>query len=425
MICRSKTLIYNNSAHKSTKILLCAVLFIFCFANNQKTFSQISTNDTNINRIFASKTLQSTYIALPLFTQSIIYKNHNFNFRDIRQKTIPSFRYDYDTYLQFAPLTLTFALKYFGLQSKSNWSELGVSSSLSMGLGLGLVILLKDNIEERRPEYAAMRSFPSGHTTIAFIGASILSKEYKDNYPYLSIAGYTTAGITGLSRIMNNKHWMHDVLFGAGLGILATEFSYAVTDLIFQNNSDKRFTIDFEDFRNEKPHYLSPYLAYNHNFFQNNRKLKNNTNFSIDNGVGIGLEGTYFFNKYIGITAKAKADNYKVRNQNIWWPEDSLFSVYSLDLGIALAYPLIHRVFIGTRATLGVNHIDENPLQDDVPMQKQNNLQYSFGIFSNIWTDKHTFLRLYADYTHTNINIENKNYAFPTLAIGSTIGWHF
>ena len=52
--------------------------------------------------------------------------------------------------------------------------------------------------------------------------------------PWYSIGAYTAATLTGLSRQMNNKHWLSDVLVGAGIGILSTEVGYYLADLIFK-----------------------------------------------------------------------------------------------------------------------------------------------------------------------------------------------
>jgi membrane-associated phospholipid phosphatase len=63
------------------------------------------------------------------------------------------------------------------------------------------------------------RSFPSGHTTVAFAAATVYALEYR-NRPWVPILAYSTASLIGLSRVTENKHWVTDVLAGAGLGYL-------------------------------------------------------------------------------------------------------------------------------------------------------------------------------------------------------------
>ena len=62
-------------------------------------------------------------------------------------------------------------------------------------------------------------SFPSGHSTVAFSVATVFASAYKNN-PWVSIVSYTTASLIGASRITENKHWITDVVVGAGLGFV-------------------------------------------------------------------------------------------------------------------------------------------------------------------------------------------------------------
>lgn len=68
-------------------------------------------------------------------------------------------------------------------------------------------------------------SFPSGHTISAFSVATIFAIQYKDTgwVPYVS---YGMAGLAGLSRIYDNKHWASDVFIGAALGIAIGKLIY-------------------------------------------------------------------------------------------------------------------------------------------------------------------------------------------------------
>jgi len=77
-----------------------------------------------------------------------------------------------------------------------------------------------------RPDSSNRLSFPSGHTAQAFISAEFLRQEYKDISPWIGVAGYAVAVGTGFLRRYNNKHWLNDVIAGAGVGILSTHLSY-------------------------------------------------------------------------------------------------------------------------------------------------------------------------------------------------------
>lgn len=64
-------------------------------------------------------------------------------------------------------------------------------------------------------------AFPSGHTTMAFALAGAVSEELHNTWA--SVGLYTAAGLTGWSRVYNNKHWTSDVLVGAAVGIASAK----------------------------------------------------------------------------------------------------------------------------------------------------------------------------------------------------------
>ena len=53
-----------------------------------------------------------------------------------------------------------------------------------------------------------------------------MRQEYKDVSPWYGVAGYAMATATGMLRMYNNKHWMSDVVAGAGVGIVSTKLAY-------------------------------------------------------------------------------------------------------------------------------------------------------------------------------------------------------
>lgn len=59
-------------------------------------------------------------------------------------------------------------------------------------------------------------SLPSGHTSIAFTVAAVLSERI-DNI-YTSIALYSLASLTAYQRIYDDKHWLSDTILGAAIG---------------------------------------------------------------------------------------------------------------------------------------------------------------------------------------------------------------
>ncbi len=66
-----------------------------------------------------------------------------------------------------------------------------------------------------RPD-GGKNSFPSGHTSTAFMGAAFFHLHWGIA---LAIVPYLLAAFTGYSRIYAQKHWLRDVIAGAALAI--------------------------------------------------------------------------------------------------------------------------------------------------------------------------------------------------------------
>jgi len=66
-------------------------------------------------------------------------------------------------------------------------------------------------------------SFPSGHTSVAFTVATVLSQYYK-TYGVVPVLSYSLAGLVGFSRVNDNKHFASDVVAGAVLGVVMTRW---------------------------------------------------------------------------------------------------------------------------------------------------------------------------------------------------------
>jgi hypothetical protein len=131
-----------------------------------------------------------------------------------------------DNFLQFAPAVSVYALNAAGIHGKNNLRDRTMILLLSNVMTNGFVFSLKKITHRLRPDGSAYTSFPSGHTAEAFASAEFMRQEYKDVSPWYGAAGYAMAVATGYLRLYNNKHWLGDVLAGAGFGIASTKISY-------------------------------------------------------------------------------------------------------------------------------------------------------------------------------------------------------
>ena len=83
--------------------------------------------------------------------------------------------------------------------------------------------LLKRIVREHRPKphQASPYSFPSGHTSASFVSAAFIHKRYGLEY---AIVPYMLATYVAYSRVHAKKHFVHDVVAGAALGIASSWF---------------------------------------------------------------------------------------------------------------------------------------------------------------------------------------------------------
>lgn len=131
-----------------------------------------------------------------------------------------------DNYTQYAPAAMVYGLNAVGIKGKHNFNDRTIIYATSQLISAAFVVPLKHIVKEERPDGSNNLSFPSGHTTTAFSSAQFMFREYKDTNFWLSISGYSFAVFTGVYRTINNKHWVSDVVAGAGFGILSTELAY-------------------------------------------------------------------------------------------------------------------------------------------------------------------------------------------------------
>jgi len=144
------------------------------------------------------------------------------------QKAFPGFYSPADNYLQFAPAAAVFGLSAGGVKGKHTLGEQLILYAGSMLVSEGIATGLKYSTHILRPDNSAYNSFPSGHTTSAFTGAELLNQEYGSSSVLYPILGYGAASATGMMRLMNNRHWLSDVLVGAGIGMISTKLVYTV-----------------------------------------------------------------------------------------------------------------------------------------------------------------------------------------------------
>ena len=368
----------------------------------------------------------AAFIGLGLYS----YKDSGFmNRRDIKDainRYLPNYENNIDDYTQYLPYVATFALDGFGVKSKHTTKRKISTTATALGLNLIVVQGLKYTIEEPRPDNSANNSFPSGHTTTAFMGAHIFHKEYGDRSPYYSIAAYTLASITGLFRQLNDRHWSSDVLVGAGLGISLTELAYAINQSIYKDREINEIIIKDKTYNKEKPSFLGIKVGYTgllESF--NNPDL----DITAQNGFNAEIEGAYFFNRYIGVGGVIGMQSFPIRIG----PQGQLFEEQGFELVFqpigAAKYQLgpYLQTAVGQKGQLGIKFLagfntfsdTEVSLRDrDISeiteedyivyadFRPDNNFSFTTGIYYNRLISSTLALGLYADFNYSELNYD-------------------
>ncbi|MBL8857404.1 MAG: phosphatase PAP2 family protein [Planctomycetes bacterium] len=81
--------------------------------------------------------------------------------------------------------------------------------------------ILKLAVNRQRPDRGGEDSFPSGHTSFAFGGATLLARwwAYEHEGDSLGYLLYVPAAYVGVTRLEGERHFLSDITFGAALGI--------------------------------------------------------------------------------------------------------------------------------------------------------------------------------------------------------------
>jgi membrane-associated phospholipid phosphatase len=302
-----------------------------------------------------------TFVGVPLFLAGWAIKGDKAMFRvnnkegKANTQLLTDFKTGIDDYTQFFGPAMTAGLKLGGYEGRSDWPRLLASAGLSYAIMAGLVNGIKYTAKEMRPDGSTANSWPSGHTATSFVGATLLHKEYGlTRSPWFSVAGYGVATATGVMRVLNNRHWVSDVMSGAGIGIISGELGYAIADLLFKGKGLLRNDLEM-DFEN--PSFFSISMGvglggkdidFSLNDLQNREKYNTNLYNLEDEGSSerlefraatvVDAEGAYFFNKYVGVGGRFRVramsaksfgqyNDIATENPNDYW-QGAFFDVY-------------------------------------------------------------------------------------------------
>lgn len=315
-----------------------------------------------------------TYAGLPILLSSIIIKESKQSFQPTSLVVTSNGKHEVENYLRFSPYALIAGLKIAGYEGRSDLPRFVTSALASNLIMAGAVSAAKHSFKEPRPDNSDTKSFPSGHAAVAFTAATILHKEYgMTRSPWFSVGGYAVATGTSMLRVEHNRHWVSDVVAGAGIGILSAELGYFLGDLLCGNRGLQRLEQD------EMPKTANPsFLDVQMGVGMHTNALRFLTADGMEDAIGLctstvaGLEGAYFLNEYIGVGGMARvtatpADISSVTEKygEMAYIDDNIFTDMSFDAGIYGNVPVGSGVSLGAKALCGIRFSDGVCVRND------------------------------------------------------------
>ena len=373
---------------------------------------------------YDKKWFRYTHVPASLLILGGIEKQFDKKTRQLRNDFLPSFHNETDNYLQVAPVFILYGMKAAGVKSKSSWGRMLTSHAATVVFMFPLTRGLKTLFKVQRPDSSKPNSFPSGHTTTAFMTATMLHKEYGYLSHWVTVGAYSCATATGIMRMANNRHWYSDVLCGAGLGMLTTEFGYWIGDLLFKDkglNVPEHRRNHFDKY--DHPSFISLYtginIAINKKF-----KLSSGNVYTPTAGQSLGLEGAYYFSPYFGMGAKFCCTNVDLADDEESHCEDHAVKYAQIMGGVYGNLPMTDRLSLCSKLLVGRTHFKKVECED-----------YNFNSLSAACAntevgltyklDTHLATRFSFNYNIFNTSRLTNNRFAHTLSVGGNLIVHF
>lgn len=310
------------------------------------------------------------------------------------------------------PMAAAYSLKFLGVESRSKYPRFLTASVMSYGFAYGISEVLKHSVEEVRPDRPDTHSFPSSHTALAFAGATFLNREFGHHSPWISVAGYATATLTEYFRLHTNKHYVNDILMGAGIGVVSTNLAYFLTDQIFRKryiNAPQLYMADIARYGRFMTRPMSLALSSgteitSKTFDCGGKKFHTSSTFTT------ALDYTYFFNanwaaeaqvRYA--TTKVKADEAKISSENL--------DQYHATLGVKYSLPVTPQHRMAVKAVAGNCYTAETTFTNRaakdtyLTIDGQNAFEFGGGLSFDIMDTQKYITTISFDYLHTTNHI--------------------
>ena len=255
------------------------------------------------------------------------------------------------------------------------------------------------------------------------MAATMLYKEYKDLSPWVGIGAYSAATLVAIGRMMNNRHWLSDVLAGASIGIMSTEVGYLLSDLIFHKkplfdvlDDDASYTkkplfdvLDDDASYTRIPSFIEYSVGYSSLFPR--QIIMDGKELTSYQGLNTTISAAYYLQSGWGLNLQAAILSAKLTQGQ------GIVGATSFSMGPGYSYRLIPRIFLNSKVEVGYCQLLYN---HDV-LHKGISGTAATSILAQI--SPAMGLRLYLDYVYTSLPYfdsgKRLNYLSTGLAISA------
>ena len=327
------------------------------------------------------------------------------------QSVIDEMKYNFDGHSQLARgIILSFTENDFSKRA-------GVFKSIAL--------TFKELYDENGPDGTRSDAFPSGHSALAFMSATILSREYGHISPWISVGGYAAATATQFLRLRHNRHWVNQVMVGAGIGVVATNVSYFLTDKILNGRGISPVKMNMYDIKRSinfygRPSAFSLYSGMesgNGNIssscFEFPEDFSGRAKISTGSSFTVGVDASMYFNSYFAIEAMARLSTVMAK---VGFSDDASLDasdvygtsidMYHFDLAAKISSPVMFgtrfsaRLYVGDRFTPSGSFCSVEDGSSLIRFKGDNCFELGCGVSMDCMTSKKYNIGFYCDYNH-------------------------
>lgn len=223
--------------------------------------------------------------------------------------------------------------------------------------------------------------------------ATMFHKEYGHRSPWYSIGGYTVATVTGVTRQLNNRHWMSDIMVGAGIGILATELGYFLADLIFKDKGllvTETYSV-YDRYR--RPSFLGFGLGLT--TVPGTYEPYPDMRVQLLAGPAVQVQGAWFASPYWGVGGRFSCTNLRVKVNGV--AQNDNLECASVYAGPYFSYPFSMRWLVGAKLLAGCE-IYKSCDTDLRRLEGHSGFSFGTGISSTYLATQNLGVRFSTDY---------------------------